>query len=338
MSEHQGWIKLHRKTKQCSFYKNPDAFLLWCHILLSVNHQEKTFLHGNQMVTLKPGQILTGRKALSAETGIQELKVKRLLDLFESEHQIEQQKTNKYSIITVLRWDEYQIIEQQNEQQMNNKRTTDEQQMNTNKNDKNEKNDKEELKKEINKEKRSKPRSAMTTIPDAYEISVQVREWATQNGITRLEERLAHFKDWATAGEKKYKDWDAAFRNALRGDWAKLNATPAKQQQFGNSEQPPTKQEIFKFAISQKDPLYKVNLDIFCSHYEKNGWSGDWKQNLSRWFARIMENENNPARRFLTKYETETVISFSEYQGPGVGQKPLPEIYGIKLPIQKQED
>ena len=56
-----------------------------------------------------------------------------MLKLFESEHQIEQQKTNKFTIITILSYDEYNKPEQQNEQQMNNKRTTNEQQMNTSK-------------------------------------------------------------------------------------------------------------------------------------------------------------------------------------------------------------
>ena len=51
---------------------------------------------------------------------------------------------NKYSVITVRNWRFFQDStpkrEQQNGQQMNNKRTTNEQQMNTNKNVKNEKN------------------------------------------------------------------------------------------------------------------------------------------------------------------------------------------------------
>ena len=51
---------------------------------------------------------------------------------------------NKYSLITIVNWDIYQSCEndneQQNEQNLNSRRTTDEHQMNTNKNDKNVKN------------------------------------------------------------------------------------------------------------------------------------------------------------------------------------------------------
>ena len=71
-----------------------------------------------------------------------------------TEQQIEQQKTNKNRLITILRWKEYQGSEQQNEQQVNNKRTTSEQPVNTNKNVKKIENDKNVKKlKEIYKEK-----------------------------------------------------------------------------------------------------------------------------------------------------------------------------------------
>ena len=63
-----------------------------------------------------------------------------------SVEKIDIKANNKYSIVTILNWGLYQGNgekgEQQSEQQMNNKRTTNEQQMNTNKNIKNNKNNK----------------------------------------------------------------------------------------------------------------------------------------------------------------------------------------------------
>ena len=69
-----------------------------------------------------------------------------------------------------------------------------------------------------------KKRIDKTYLPDDFSISESVRKWATSHGYTRLEERLSHFIDWAKAGNKQYADWDATFRNAIRGDWAKLGA------------------------------------------------------------------------------------------------------------------
>lgn len=73
---------------------------------------------------------------------------------------------------------------------------------------------------------RVKDASKETPLPDDFSISDSVREWAESHGYSRLEERLCHFKDYALAKGVKYKDWDAAFRNAIKGDWAKL--APAK--------------------------------------------------------------------------------------------------------------
>ena len=71
---------------------------------------------------------------------ISESKVQRILKEFENEHQIEQQTSPRNRLISIVNWSEYQNNEHQSEQQVNNKRTTNEQQMNTNKNVKNEKN------------------------------------------------------------------------------------------------------------------------------------------------------------------------------------------------------
>lgn len=140
-----GWIKLHRKFKEKGFYKKSSYVHLWVHILLKANHKEKEMMWNNSTITINKGEFVTGRKILSEETGIPEGTIENILKFFESEQQIEQQKTTKFRLIKVKKWENYQLsnsVKQQNEQQMNNRVTTDEQQMNTNKKDKKEKNDK----------------------------------------------------------------------------------------------------------------------------------------------------------------------------------------------------
>lgn len=133
MTDKQGYIKLHRKLEDNVFYRNSEAVHLWIHLLFKASFEDNVFYYKNTKINLKKGQLITGRKKLSSETGISESSVFRLLKLFESEHQIEQQKTNKFSIITINSFDKYHMCEQQSEQQMNNKWTTNEQQMNTTK-------------------------------------------------------------------------------------------------------------------------------------------------------------------------------------------------------------
>lgn len=136
-----GWVKLHRKILDNPVVcKDGDHFAIWCYLLLNATHKEYDVIFGGKRITLKPGQLITGRKVLADVFKINESKVQRILKTLESEQQIEQQKTNKNRLISILNWHEYQESEQQNEQQVNNKRTTTEQQVNTNKNVKNIKN------------------------------------------------------------------------------------------------------------------------------------------------------------------------------------------------------
>jgi len=125
-----GWITLHRKLKGSSFYKDSQAVHLWVHLLISANHKECEIIRGNKVYKIKRGELLTGRKLLSSETGINESKLQRLLKVFEKCHMIEQQTTNVNRLISVINYDQYQT----SEQQTNSKRTASEQQVNTNNN------------------------------------------------------------------------------------------------------------------------------------------------------------------------------------------------------------
>ena len=140
-----GWIKLYRKIMENPIVaKDADHLAIWVYLLLNATHDSYPVLFKGQKIMLQPGQLLTGRKAISDRLFISESKVQRVLDDFKSEHQIEQQTSNKNRLISIVNWDFYQGSEQQNELQMNDKRTTSEQQVNTNKNVKNDKNVKNE--------------------------------------------------------------------------------------------------------------------------------------------------------------------------------------------------
>ena len=132
----QGFITIHRQLMESAVYKDSHAVHLWLHLLLKANHKENEFIMNGKLITVKRGQILTGRKALSAETGIQESKITRLLSLFEKMQMIEQQTNNRNRLVTVLSYDKFQA----GEQQVNNTRTTGEQLVNTNNNVNNENN------------------------------------------------------------------------------------------------------------------------------------------------------------------------------------------------------
>lgn len=143
----QGYIKLYRKILDSPVWGDPYYLKLWLYCLIKATHTEREVIIGNQTITLKPGEFITGRKALTQELNagmkpkqkLNESTWWRYLNNLEKLQMLNIKKTNKFSVVTILNWVEYQ----ETGHQMNIKRTTDEHQMNTNNNVKNVKNDKE---------------------------------------------------------------------------------------------------------------------------------------------------------------------------------------------------
>lgn len=217
----EGWIKLHRKALENPIvFKDSDHIAVWVYLLLMATHREKLVIFGGQKVTLKPGQLITGRKSISEKIRVSESKIQRILSAFENEQQIEQQTSNRNRLITIVSWSEYQESEQQIEPQMNNKRTTDEQPVNTNKN---------ERMKELKNERSLKdippvsPKGERTRFkpPTLEEVIAYCEE--RQNNVDAG--RWFDFyvsKGWMV-GRNKMKDWKAAVRT-----WEK-NSQPTFQ-------------------------------------------------------------------------------------------------------------
>ncbi len=134
----QGWIKLYRKLQEKGYYKKSQYVHLWVHLLLSANHEKKEFMWNKEIIIIKEGQLLTGRDKLAEETGINRSTIENILKLLENEHQIEQQKTTKFRVITILNWKTYQT----DDKKSSNRVATKEQQSSTNKNVKNDNNEK----------------------------------------------------------------------------------------------------------------------------------------------------------------------------------------------------
>lgn len=130
-----GWIKLHRNIMGSDIFNDLQLYRLWTLCLMKATHKEKEVLIGRQTVHLQPGQFITGREAVHElyNNGLKPKdKVKgkstvyRWLEALEMNGCLNIKKTTKYSMVTVTNWQEYQQSEHQFEQQMNNKRTTNE--------------------------------------------------------------------------------------------------------------------------------------------------------------------------------------------------------------------
>lgn len=140
-----GYIKLHRKIMDSAVWSDPYYLKLWMYCLMKATHKEREVILGNQVITLKPGQFITGRNSLAEDLN-KEMKPKqrlaektwyRYMENLERWQMLTIKKTNKYSVISILKWNEYQ----ESDHQKSIKSPSDDQQMSTNKNVKNVKND-----------------------------------------------------------------------------------------------------------------------------------------------------------------------------------------------------
>lgn len=136
-----GWIKVHRKLVDNPIFKNPKLLTVFMYCVLKASHKDHQQLLGDTIVDLKEGQLATGRQALASATGLTIQNVRTALNKLESLGIITIKPTNKYSVITVLAWTEYQNDNQQTNQQVTSKSPASNQQVTTNKNVKNVKND-----------------------------------------------------------------------------------------------------------------------------------------------------------------------------------------------------
>lgn len=107
-----GWIKIHRKLLKKGFYRNSKYVHLWVHILLLASHDDQEFMWNGKIEKLKPGQFITGRLQLASDTGLKQSTVQDILSFFEKEGQIQQQKNNKFRLITIVNWKSHQEVRQ----------------------------------------------------------------------------------------------------------------------------------------------------------------------------------------------------------------------------------
>lgn len=225
-----GWIKLHRALADHPVASDPSSLSVWIHLLMLANHKDTKRQINGQIVTLKAGQLITSRKSISEKTGVQESKVERVLKMLKSEQQIEQVGTAKFRVISIVNWCLYQGDEQVEEQQMNNRRTADEQQANT---------PGEVLRTEECKEgkesssaedgektKRRKP-SAKTKIPDQFMLTAEMRAWASESApavdVRRATEKFVNY--WRAEAKTK-ADWSATWRNWMLSEQEKAERQP----------------------------------------------------------------------------------------------------------------
>ncbi|WP_125580794.1 replication protein [Lacticaseibacillus suibinensis] len=111
-----GWIKVYRKIRQSFVWTDANQLKLWLLILMKASHDGNRFLFNGQQVDVTSGQLVTGAHALAFEfnNGVPRdnqvawRKVWRWVKRFENEGMLTIKSNNKYSVITVVNYPQYQ--------------------------------------------------------------------------------------------------------------------------------------------------------------------------------------------------------------------------------------
>lgn len=192
-----GWIKIHRKMlANPVVFKDPDHLAVWMYLLLTATHVDIQAMFCGKLITLHPGQLITGRNKIERATNVEQHKAQRILKLFKNEQLIEQQSTRHGSIISILNWNKYQTSEQQNEQQVSNKPKKSEQQVSN----------------KVSTIQEYKEYKNNIFKPPTVD---EVRSYCLERGNNVNPETFVDFyssKGWMV-GKNKMKDWKAAVRN-----------------------------------------------------------------------------------------------------------------------------
>jgi len=102
----EGWIKLHRRFLKWEWFELSEMIKLFIYFLLKANFENKNW----KGIEVKRGQFITGRKQLSKDLQMSEQMIRTCIGRLKSTNEITIQSTNKYSIITVLNYDSYQLL------------------------------------------------------------------------------------------------------------------------------------------------------------------------------------------------------------------------------------
>lgn len=130
-----GWVKIHRQFLNWEWFNKSEAVHLFMYLLLKANHTQGTW-QGN---TINKGQFITSYGKISSDTGISIQTIRTLLKKFEKTNEINTQTTNKFTLITICKYETYQSEEKSINKQVTSNQQTTNKQLTTNKNNKEEK-------------------------------------------------------------------------------------------------------------------------------------------------------------------------------------------------------
>lgn len=121
-----GFITLHRKLLDWEWYNDINTKTLFIHCLLKANWEDKNW----RGLNIKRGSFVTSYDGLSKETNLTIQQIRTAIFKLSKTQEINIQTTNKYTLLSVVKYEDYQSLEiksthkQQTNNTQNNKQIT----------------------------------------------------------------------------------------------------------------------------------------------------------------------------------------------------------------------
>lgn len=119
----EGWICLYKKLINWEWYQDGNTCRLFIHLLLLANYEDKYW----QGQLIKRGQLVTSIQHLSDGLNLSVRQIRTSLEKLKSTGEITSKATNKYTLVTIEKYEDYQA----KEENATNKRQTNDNQMTT---------------------------------------------------------------------------------------------------------------------------------------------------------------------------------------------------------------
>lgn len=135
-----GWIKIHRKSLESSVWQNPTVWWVWSWCLMKASHQKHKFPFNNQDIEVDEGEFITGITKACEELKLTSQKYRTAIKYLQNTKRITIKTTNRFSLIKVNKWQEYQVDNKPTNKPITNKQQTNNKPITTYNKGKNEKN------------------------------------------------------------------------------------------------------------------------------------------------------------------------------------------------------
>jgi hypothetical protein len=123
----KGFVSLWRKSMESSVWNTPNYWYVWCWCIMRANRKCRTIPFDGEDIIIERGQFITGRNnALEELPGITAQKWRTIINYLKSTQRIKVKVTNKFTIITVCKYSDYQKQDEESNQ-VNNQPVTNQQ-------------------------------------------------------------------------------------------------------------------------------------------------------------------------------------------------------------------